>query len=154
MAGLAGVALVEGVLGQATLGQELGKGRSVSRTTGGPRVVVPSTCLMCPARCGILGFVEEGRLVKIEGNPRHPHNRGGVCAKGLAGINLLYSPDRLLYPLRREGGRGEGRWRRITWEEALDGLYRHLEAIREGKGAMPPLGEDEVLAIVRFLLGR
>ncbi|HLB13207.1 MAG TPA: DMSO reductase, partial [Dehalococcoidia bacterium] len=55
-------------------------GRTVSRTTGAPRRAVPSTCLQCPARCGILGFVEEGQLVKIEGNPKDFNNRGRLCA--------------------------------------------------------------------------
>src|SRR3990170_1645473 len=104
-------------------------GRSVSRTTGGARRAVPSTCLMCPARCGILGMVEEGSLVKIEGNPQHPHNQGGLCARGLAGTNQVYNPDRLPYPLRRQGPRGQGRWQRISWEEALEELTGRLRAV-------------------------
>src|SRR3990167_2093175 len=67
-------------------------GRSVSRTTGRLRKAVPSTCLQCTARCGIIGFLEDDILVKIEGNPLDPNSRGKICAKGLAGLNLLYHP--------------------------------------------------------------
>lgn len=106
-------------------------GKSVSRTTGGLRRAIASTCLQCPARCGILGFVEEGTLMKIEGNPLDPNSRGRLCAKGHAGINLLYNPDRVLHPLRRGGARGEGNWQRITWDEALDEVATRLADLRK-----------------------
>src|SRR4030042_636021 len=88
--------------------------RKVMRTAGKP-VSIASTCLLCPAGCGIVGEVADGRLVKIVGNPKHPNNRGKICSRGHAGINALYDPDRLLYPMKRSGGRGEGKWARITW---------------------------------------
>jgi len=103
---------------------------SVSRTTGKFRQAIPSTCLQCPARCGILGFVEGGRLVKIQGNPKNPNNRGRLCAKGQAGINLLYNPDRVLQPLKRAGSRGEGRWKRVSWEEAFEEVASRLKELR------------------------
>lgn len=115
------------LLGSAELGPGTG---SVSRTTKKPRLAIPSTCLQCPARCGILGFIEERRLVKIQGNPRHPSNRGRICAKGQAGINLLYNPDRLLHPLKRTGRRGEGKWARISWDQALEEVASKMREIR------------------------
>ncbi|MDH4265206.1 MAG: molybdopterin-dependent oxidoreductase [Deltaproteobacteria bacterium] len=107
--------------------------RKVMRTAGKP-VVIASTCLLCPAGCGILGEVSDGRLVKIVGNPKHPNNRGKICSRGHAGINTLYDPDRLLYPLKRTGARGEGRWSRITWEQALEEMAKRLAVLsRSGK---------------------
>jgi anaerobic selenocysteine-containing dehydrogenase len=60
-----------------------------------------STCRQCPAGCGILVRVMNGRAVKIEGNPRHPLNRGKLCARGQAGLQLLYNPDRLSGPVQQ-----------------------------------------------------
>ncbi len=70
--------------------------------------------------CGILAHVENGKITKIEGDPDSPLNRGTICAKGLAQVERLNHPDRLLYPLKRMGERGEGKWKRIAWDEALD----------------------------------
>lgn len=106
-------------------------GKSVSRTTGRFRRAVPSTCLQCPARCGILGFLEDDILVKIEGNPLDPNSRGKICAKGLSGLNLLYHPERLLFPIKRAGERGEGKWRRISWDEALKEVASRLSALKK-----------------------
>jgi len=81
---------------------------------------IPSICELCFWRCGIIGKVHEGRIVRIEGNPDHPRSRGRLCARGNAGMHLTYDPDRLKYPLKRVGKRGEGKWERITWDEALN----------------------------------
>ncbi len=94
-----------------------------SSATGLPalgRRAVPSSCLQCVAICGVVGYVENGRIAKIEGNPHVPNNRGMICAKAQAGINQVYDPDRILYPLVRTGKRGEGKWKRISMKEALD----------------------------------
>lgn len=109
-------------------------GSSVSSTTGRERIAVPTTCTNCGTSCGLLGFLESGRLVKIEGNPEHPNNRGRICAKGIAWLNEIYDPDRLLYPLKRTRQRGEGAWKRISWEEALSELSQKLAGlIRAGR---------------------
>ncbi|MFF5218585.1 molybdopterin-dependent oxidoreductase [Micromonospora sp. NPDC000442] len=92
---------------------------------------VPSMCQMCTTACGIIGHVRDGRLVGVEGNPEDPNSRGGVCAKGVAGPSVLYDPYRLLYPMRRVGARGEGRWRRISWEEAYTEIADRLRPLRE-----------------------
>ena len=81
---------------------------------------VPGMCQLCSSVCGIMGYVKAGRVIKIEGNPNDPNSRGHLCARGQAGLNHLYHPERLLYPMKRVGARGEGKWKRIGWEEALD----------------------------------
>ncbi|MCH2211439.1 MAG: molybdopterin-dependent oxidoreductase [Fuerstiella sp.] len=92
---------------------------------------VPGMCQLCSTVCGIIGYVKDGRVLKIEGNPNDPNSRGHLCARGQAGLNHLYHPERLLYPLRRVGKRGEGKWKRITWDEALDEIATRLKVVRE-----------------------
>ena len=91
---------------------------------------VPGMCQLCSTVCGIVGHVKDGRLLKLEGNPNDPNSRGHLCARGQAGLNHQYHPERLLYPLRRVGARGEGKWKRITWDEALDEIAERLKQVR------------------------
>lgn len=91
---------------------------------------VPGMCQLCSTVCGIVGFVKDGRVIKIEGNPNDPNSRGHLCARGHAGLNHQYHPERLLYPLKRIGKRGEGKWKRISWDEALDEIADRLKAVR------------------------
>ncbi|MFQ5876695.1 MAG: molybdopterin-dependent oxidoreductase [Acidobacteriota bacterium] len=91
---------------------------------------VPSTCLLCPAHCGIRGRLVDGRLVGISGNPLHPVNRGGLCPKGLAGIQLLYHPGRLTGPVERVGPPGSSQFRRVSWEDALGRVAATLADLR------------------------
>lgn len=74
----------------------------------------------CPDQCSILAHVEDGRLIRVEGDPDHPFTRGFLCGKVNRYPELVHSPERLLYPLKRTGPKGEGRFARISWEEALD----------------------------------
>lgn len=92
---------------------------------------VPGMCQLCSTVCGIVGYVKDGRLIKVEGNPNDPNSRGHLCARGHAALNHQYHPERLLYPLKRTGERGEGRWKRISWDEALDEIAAKLREIRE-----------------------
>ena len=92
---------------------------------------VHGMCQLCSTICGITGYVKDGRLLKIEGNPNDPNSRGKLCARGHAGLNHLYHPERLLYPLKRVGARGEGKWKRISWDEALDEIAEKLKGIRD-----------------------
>ncbi len=92
---------------------------------------VPGMCQLCSTICGIIGHVKNDRLIKIEGNPKDPNSRGRLCARGQAGLNHQYHPERLLYPLKRVGERGEGKWKRISWDEALDEIAEKLKAIRD-----------------------
>jgi anaerobic selenocysteine-containing dehydrogenase len=85
-----------------------------------------STCQLCHAGCGILVRTREHKANKIEGNPAHPVNRGGLCARGQAGLEVLYNPDRIKAPMKRAGERGEGKWQEISWDEAIKTLADKL----------------------------
>jgi anaerobic selenocysteine-containing dehydrogenase len=90
-------------------------------------MVVKTYCArMDHGGCGILVHVEGGRITKIEGDPDSPLNRGTICAKGLAQIERLNHPDRLKYPLKRIGERGQGMWARISWDEALETIVKNI----------------------------
>jgi anaerobic selenocysteine-containing dehydrogenase len=92
-----------------------------------------SACRFCPAGCGILVRVSEGRAKKIEGNPLHPVNRGRLCARGQAILQELYHPDRIVQPLKRIGPRGSGEYTKISWEEALTLLTGRLQSLQKEK---------------------
>ncbi len=89
---------------------------------------------MCLMGCGIVAHVEDGVITRIEGNPDFPVNRGGLCPKGLSAIQLAYDPNRLHYPLKRIGARGEGKWEKISWEEALHVTAEKMNKIKEEEG--------------------
>ena len=100
---------------------------------------VNSTCTLCPGACGITCRVVDGSLVSIRGNPYNPINRGGICPNGMAGFQRLYGPDRIHGPMVRDGEKGGGKWREITWEEGLDLLVEKIAPLknsRNGKGAI------------------
>ncbi|MAE77089.1 MAG: formate dehydrogenase [Planctomycetes bacterium] len=90
--------------------------------------LLPTTCFNCESACGLLAYVDKdtGRIRKFEGNPEHPASRGRNCAKGPATHNQVYDPDRILHPLKRVGKRGEGKWERISWDEALDAIATRI----------------------------
>lgn len=90
-----------------------------------------SACDMCFNRCGLIARVENGVVRKLDPNPKFTKSRGMLCARGNAGLDQLYDPDRLKYPLLRSGERGEGKWKRIPWDEALDMAAQRLEAVRK-----------------------
>ncbi len=108
--------------------EELG-GKQVSRHTKRLLKGVPSICQLCPARCGIIGFLEGDRLIKIGGNFKHPNNLGKLCARGLAGVNLAYDPERITHPMIRRGERGKGQWERISWDSAYREISSRLKGI-------------------------
>jgi anaerobic selenocysteine-containing dehydrogenase len=78
--------------------------------------LVPTVCFNCESGCGLLAYVDKDtyEIRKFEGNPAHPGSRGRNCAKGPATHNQVYDPERILYPLKRVGKRGEGKWERIS----------------------------------------
>ncbi|MEM4699994.1 MAG: molybdopterin-dependent oxidoreductase [Candidatus Nezhaarchaeales archaeon] len=96
--------------------------------------MVKSVCRMCHGGCGARVYVEGGRAVKVEGDPEHPVSRGYMCAKGAASIEVAYHPDRLRHPLKRAGGRGEGKWERVTWDRALSEVASRLLEIKRDYG--------------------
>lgn len=100
-------------------------------------VVKYGVCGICQMSCALKGYVVDGTLVKLEGNELDQQSGGALCAKGNAGINLLYDPNRLKYPLLRtnpEKGLGvDPKWKRISWEEAFQIASKKLkEAINQG----------------------
>jgi len=99
-------------------------------------MLVPTTCFNCESACGLLAYVDRETLgvQKFEGNPEHPGSRGRNCAKGPATLNQVTDPDRILYPLKRAGKRGEGKWVQVGWDEALDALAARIrKAILEDR---------------------
>ena len=101
-----------------------------------------STCGMCPAGCGIIVRTREHKANKIEGNPLHPVNRGALCARGQAGLEVLYNPDRIKGPLKRIGERGEGKWQEIGWDEAIKTLVDQLRAAQTSDRSVGLLSDD------------
>lgn len=96
---------------------------------------VYSVCGMCSVRCPINVEVENGQVAFIEGNPHVPAMKGAVCPRGAAGSALLHDNERPQTPLIREGERGEGKWRKATWDEALDYVADRLKQIKDEHGA-------------------
>ncbi len=92
----------------------------VATTTDVADEVKTTTCYMCACRCGIRVYLKDGTVRFIEGNPDHPVNKGVLCAKGSAGIMQHYSPARLSKPLLRVGERGDGDFKEIEWDEAMN----------------------------------
>jgi thiosulfate reductase / polysulfide reductase chain A len=95
------------------------------------RQAIPTACWNCVTRCPAIGFVEDGRLVKIEGQPNSIRSEGVMCAKGQGGVNHVYDPDRILHPMKRVGARGEGKWKRISWDDALAEVGGRLKKLRD-----------------------
>ena len=88
-------------------------------------------CLQCPSGCGLRIRSVNHWPVKLEGIKDYPINRGKLCPKGQAGLQVLYDPDRIHYPLRRKGKRGEGSWERISWDEAVHLVTQRLKGLRQ-----------------------
>ncbi|UCE05120.1 MAG: molybdopterin-dependent oxidoreductase, partial [bacterium] len=91
---------------------------------------VNSLCDLCECGCGISVRLIDGVPVKVSGNKLHPLNRGGVCMRGQAGLEILYNPDRIQNPMRRVGERGSGQWEKIPWEEALTEVVKNLTQLQ------------------------
>jgi anaerobic selenocysteine-containing dehydrogenase len=115
-----------------------------------------TTCRRCPAGCGLIIRVIEGRAKKAEGNPDHPVNRGKLCARGQAVVQEQYHPDRLQGPLRRAGERGSGKWSSISWDGALEEVIERLRDLHvQGRGGevaliTPPLRGHQGVLVERF----
>ncbi|MFO7716661.1 menaquinone reductase molybdopterin-binding-like subunit QrcB [Desulfosarcina sp.] len=89
-----------------------------------------TTCSLCPGGCGISVRKVDNRAIKIEGKAGHPINDGGICILGLSGLQLLYGPTRIKSPMKRIGERGQGRWQKISWDEAMAILTEKLADVR------------------------
>ena len=113
--------------------------------TPGVAVWKPGVCTLCNAGCGIqvrvmegdaevvrngqFGTVKMGLAKKLRGNPEHPVNRGKLCARGEAGLQVTYNPDRIRHPLKRTGQRGSGQFTQVSWDEAIQVLLTHLQPL-------------------------
>lgn len=97
--------------------------------------LVRTTCRGCEADCGVLVHVKDGKVIKIEGDPVHPKNRGFICAMGSNYAELLYSPERLKFPMKKPY-KGAKNWERISWEEALDTIAAKFLEIRGKYGPL------------------
>ncbi|HEX9119264.1 MAG TPA: molybdopterin-dependent oxidoreductase, partial [Terriglobales bacterium] len=138
-----------GAVGVATSGVSL-KGISTlnaaidseqARVPSGPESWATGVCNMCPGGCGLRVRLIGNRAIKIQGNPLHPVNRGGLCPKGMAGLQELYHPDRLRKTLRNTGTRDIPRWKEISSDEALGLLTERMRKLRDS-------GEARSLVVV------
>jgi len=97
-------------------------------------VEVPTTCELCPNKCSVIAVVENGRIKKLNPNTKNPKSRGMLCARGNAGLQQVYDPNRLKKPLIRTGERGEGKWKSVSWEEAFDYTSQKLDEVKDKYG--------------------
>lgn len=97
--------------------------------------LVRTVCKECRSGCGIIVHVKDGKAVKIESDPQSPQTIDKLCPRADAGLERLYSPYRLLYPQKRAGDRGEGKWKRISWDEALDTVAQQFASAKYEHGA-------------------
>jgi len=97
-------------------------------------VVYQSACRMCHGGCGVLVYVKNDKVIRVTGDRTSPLNKGRLCVKGLASLEHLYNPHRLKYPLKRSGKRGEGKWQRISWDDALDTIAERIQTFRDESG--------------------
>src|SRR5712672_837281 len=113
--------------------------------TPGIAEIKPGVCPLCRAGCGTTVRVMQGDVdtvrngqagvvtmslaKKLEGNPTHPVNQGALCARGQAGIQITYHPDRITQPLKRRGARGSNDFQPISWEDAIGELVSRLDGL-------------------------
>ncbi|MCL6480261.1 MAG: molybdopterin-dependent oxidoreductase [Firmicutes bacterium] len=132
----------------------------------------PSLCPLCAAGCGVMarvmegdaevvrngrtGLLRMGLVKKLEGNPAHPVNRGKLCARGQAAVQIVYHPDRIRQPLKRRGERGTGEFEPVDWDEALSTLAARLKQVLDDDPAglawlSRPLRGGKRVLVERFL---
>ncbi len=93
-----------------------------------------SCCYFCHHNCGVLAYVKDGKLIYAEGDPDHPTNAGGLCARGNQAKTFVDNPARINYPLKRAGEKGENKWERVSWDQALSEIAEKLNTIKEESG--------------------
>jgi len=139
----------------------------------GIAVLKPSVCTLCAAGCGLdvrvmqgdaevvrggkQGVISMGLAKKLEGNSQNPINAGKLCARGQAGLQVLYHPDRITKPIKRSGPRGSGQFQSISWDDAIKELTSHLTSLKASRSSNAvaflarPLGQQRRQLIDRFL---
>jgi anaerobic selenocysteine-containing dehydrogenase len=128
--GILGAALFNSSLKSFTLDEALAVAQKEGET------VVPTFCGMCGPleNCGVYAFVRDGRFIRVAGMQESPFNNGALCAKGQAAPQWVYSPDRLKYPLKRIGEKGEGKFEKIGWDDAIEIIAENLKLQKEKYG--------------------
>lgn len=101
--------------------------------TDGDRTVA-TFCELCFWKCGVVAHVKDGRVTKLQGNPKHPFSNGKLCPRGVGGTGLLYDPDRLKQPLLRVADRGQEKFEEVSWERALDEVATRLDDVKKKHG--------------------
>ena len=113
----------------------------------------PTTCWECSTCCGALATVRDGRVVDFAPNRDNPYSKGAFCIKGIRGApGITYRPNRLLHPMRRTGARGEGKWARVSWDEALDEMADRLAQVRQKHGPEAIVGATSGAYFSRSLI--
>ncbi len=125
------VAGVGGALGEVERTASLVGTASPAAAASPKETLVPSLCQMCAIRCGILAHVVDGKVTRITGNPDDPLSQGRLCARGQAGMGMLYDPDRVRQPMRRDAS---GKFVPVSWEQAFQEIGKKLNEIKEKHG--------------------
>jgi anaerobic selenocysteine-containing dehydrogenase len=99
-----------------------------------PTRIIRTSCRGCHGVCQVLVHMEGQKVVKVAGDPESPTSRGYLCPKGAAAPEILYHKDRLTHPLRRAGGRGENKWERVSWDEAITEIADRFDRVRRESG--------------------
>ena len=97
--------------------------------------IVKTSCSTCGPCCQVDAYVRDGKLISVEGSRNTPQQSGSLCAKGAAALQYVYNKERILYPMKRIGKKGEGKFERITWDEAYGMIAENLLRVREEYGA-------------------
>ncbi|MDD3325396.1 MAG: molybdopterin-dependent oxidoreductase [Sulfurospirillaceae bacterium] len=101
----------------------------ITKTSKKEVVMIPTLCEMCVNKCAVLARVEDGVVTKLDPNPYFPKSKNMLCPRGNAGIQALYDPDRLKYPLIRDGEKGSGKFKRVSWDEANEYIKEKMVKI-------------------------
>jgi len=109
-------------------------GSSVESSPPGGQSVTVISDVDAHSQCRMRPIVKEGKIIRIAGDPEDPEGKGELTLRGKHMREFLYAPDRLKHPLKRVGGRGEGRWRRISWDEALTTIADKFKGIKKADG--------------------
>jgi anaerobic selenocysteine-containing dehydrogenase len=97
--------------------------------------VIRTVCRECHAQCNMLVHVEKGKAIRLDKDPESMNPRDDLCKKAYVSLERAYHPDRLLFPMKRAGARGEGKWQRISWDEALETTAKKFNKFKESYGA-------------------
>jgi len=108
---------------------------AIGELTSGGEVAVKTSCQQCSLLCGVIAYISDGKVIRVEGDPNSPVNRGKICAKGGAAVEFMNHPARIRHPLKRAGAKGAGKWQRISWDEALETVAERMNEVKAEYGA-------------------